>query len=47
MPGRKAISNTCYGEKEKCEAGVYHAKNILSQVALCYECYRVSRLGPI
>ena len=26
MPGGRAISNTCNGEKEKCEAGVYHAK---------------------
>ena len=29
MPGGRAITDTCNGEKEKCEAGVgmYHAKN--------------------
>ena len=46
----RAIPDTCNGEKEKCEAGVggrYHAKKLLSQVAPCYKCYRVSCLVTI
>ena len=51
----RAIPDTCNGEKEKCEAGVggwggggeVSCQKLLSKVAPCYKCYRVSCLVTI
>ena len=43
----RAIPDTCNGEKEKCEArGGWEVscQKLLSKVAPCYKCYRVSCL---
>ena len=49
MPGLgRAISDTCNGEKEKCEAeGEVSCQKLLSQVAPCHKSYRVSCLVTI
>ena len=44
----RAVPDTCYREKEKCEAGVGGIMpKLLSKVAPCYKCYRVSCLVTI
>ena len=45
----RAIPDTCNGEKEKCEAGGGGGVScqLLSKVAPCYKCYRVSCLVTI
>ena len=43
----RAIPDTCNGEKEKCEAGGVSCQKLLSKVAPCYQCYRVSCLMTI
>ena len=48
----RAIPDTCNGEKEKCEAwggggGEVSWQKLLSKVAPCYKCYRVSYLVTI
>ena len=46
----RAISDTCNGEKEKCEAGgrgEVSCQKLLSKVAPCYKRYRVSCLVTI
>ena len=50
MPGLgRAISDTCNGEKEKCEAGVGVSCQKLLEPScdLCYKCSRVSCLMTI
>ena len=42
MPGLgRAISDTCNGEKEKCEAGGGTMPKTFEPKAPCYKCYRV------